>query len=133
MNSTSLLPIEDVLELELDPWVERFVVPRLNVRGAKAEQLARPLWPERITEFLHGIEAPEFVADWHDDIRYLMQAITVKPGQVIALPDFTCKVTHVRSWPNSLENAIRHNALWDARALRDVLLNNVDNKRAVTG
>lgn len=117
------LPDEALAEMQIDPWVARHVLPVLATPGASPERLDRQRWGRRLASYFKGVDHVEFVADWPDDIRYLMQAITLKPGMVIELPEFSISCVHAASWPNQLQGAVRHNALWDARALRQAVLN----------
>ena len=108
--------------LDIEPWVRKNVLPVLSAPGAQPERLPRKDWARRLASYFKSASSIDIVADWPDDIRYLMQAITVRPGEMIPLPDFTISCRHVPSWPTRLKGAVRHNALWDARALREVVL-----------
>lgn len=124
------LTLNEINDMALDPWVAKFVVPNIDASGAMAERLPRTQWSARLTDYFQGAESVSFIADWPDDIRYLMQAITVTPGKVIPLPDFSANCVHVASWPTKLKGAVRHNALWDAMALREAVLEDESRKSA---
>ncbi len=124
------LSLGEINDMVLDDWVSKNVVPSIDTPGAMAERLPRDQWAARLTDYFRGVDAVTFIADWPDDIRYLMQAITVKPGQVIPLPDFSASCVHVPSWPTSLKGAVRHNAMWDALALREAVLDREARKSA---
>ena len=115
-------PLSDIESMRLDPFVAKKVLPVLEADQAAPESLALCEWPFRLERFLKDDASPVFIADWHDDIRFLMEVMTVQPGKMIRLPDFTCRIVHIESWPNQLQGAVRHNALWDARALRSALI-----------
>jgi hypothetical protein len=98
---------------QLDPWVAVNVVPHMfQVPVSYSEfQLA-------LSRYLLNIEQDEIniVADWPDDIRYFCEALITGPGDRITMPknikfelDLNIKYT----------SAVPHNALWDARAIRD--------------
>jgi len=121
---------EDGRELYLatdcpDPcaWVAQNVMPIVNCRGAE------PIWVD-LSDFGHAIATfldddarPVIIADWPDDIRYFCQCLIVGPGEMVDIPGpLQFQVHRVASYPTALPGAVRHNALWDARALRKVLL-----------
>ena len=85
---------------KITPWVSQYVLPVLATPGAAPERLARKDWSRRLASYFKNATRIEFVADWPDDIRYLMQAITVKPGEVIPLPDFSMSCVHacIQNW-----------------------------------
>ena len=123
------LPPDELGALSINPWVEAFVLPVMSTPGAAPERLTRKHWARRLASYFRNVDAIEFVADWPDDIRFMMQAITLEPGRMIEMPDFTISCIHTPSWPNQIPGAVRHNALWDARALREAILNPPENER----
>lgn len=117
------LPENELDRLDIDPWVNRHVLPVVASPDALPECLPRADWARRLSSYFKGAQAIEFVADWPEDIQHLMQVLMIRPGEMIPLPDFSISCVRAVSWPNQLDGAVRHNALWDARALREVYLN----------
>ena len=52
-------------------------------------------------------------------------ALITGPGEMVAIPRLKFELERVDAYPTTLEGAIQHNALWDARALKH-LFNHVD-------
>ena len=44
------------------------------------------------------------------------------PGEMVDIPRLRFDLVRVDAYPSKLAGAIQHNALWDARALRHVLV-----------
>lgn len=64
-----------------------------------------------------ALHSPTLFADWPDDIRYFCQALITAPGEMVNIPRLTFHIVRVDAYPTTLEGAVQHNALWDARAL----------------
>ncbi|HET7710120.1 MAG TPA: hypothetical protein VFK50_11435 [Sphingomicrobium sp.] len=108
----------------LDPWVERHVVPYLDhvPVGLVSPRLDRTSAAPALAAFLaHGPE-PEIVADWPDDIAYFNQLLLVGPGRMVPVPPLTFRLVTLPGFSTAENSAVPHNALHDARALRDHLL-----------
>jgi hypothetical protein len=76
----------------------------------------------RIANFLHGDPHPHIHADWPDDVRHFCRLVVVGPGQMVNIPHLSFEVHRVDAYPTDLPGAIRHNAWWDAMALRHTLM-----------
>ena len=101
----------------LVPWVEANVRPVIHAAGA-APVYRTDFWPD-IEQFLMHDPDPVIIADWPDDIAYFCKAMIVGPGRMIATANqIRFEVHRVDAYPTDLPNAVQHNALWDARALR---------------
>ncbi len=111
------LPEQDIETMNLDPWVERYVVPVIDVYNASAKRLPKDAWGFEIQRFLRGAKNITFVADWPEDISHLMNAMIIAPGGMINLPSFHVDMQRVDAYAAKPLGAVRHNALWDARAL----------------
>lgn len=61
---------------------------------------------------------PNIVADWPDDIKYFCEALIVGPGQMVDTGPVSFLIQRVDAYPTDLPGAVRHNAYWDAMALR---------------
>lgn len=118
---------EDRRELYLatpcaDPgaWVAENVLPIVFVAGATPRMLRPDEFGHWIATFLnYSTETPTIVADWPDDIRYFCQALITGPGEMVNIPSLKFDLQRIDAYPTTLPGAVQHNALWDARALRE--------------
>ncbi len=96
---------------QLDPWVRDNVVPHLILNPCSywdfQQALAQYLWERGECTI---------VADWPDDIRYLCESLITGPGQMMSyVPNLKFELDQGIEY----ESAVPHNALHDARAIRD--------------
>lgn len=99
---------------QIEPWVQTNVVPHLFKAPVSYSEfqakLSQYLWDMRHNDIT-------IVADWPDDLRYFMEATITGPGNRIIMPT----VINFRLDLNIEYNSVvPHNALHDARAIRDV-------------
>ena len=102
-----------------DAWVKENVLPVLRCPGAKVTQHHN--LPGGIERFLaHAAKQTNahIIVDWPDDVAYFCRAMIVGHGARINTPPLTFEVTRYDAYPTTLEGAVQHNALWDARALK---------------
>lgn len=99
-------------------WVAANVMPIISMSGAHPAVIYSTEFGRHIAHFLRHDSAPVIVADWPDDIRYFCQALITAPGEMVNIPQLTFELRRVDAYPTTLEGAVQHNALWDARALR---------------
>lgn len=121
----------------IDPWVVKNVLPIIDDydNGVVAERFNRrkdikEVWPHRIYQFMldcqDGINYPvQFVTDWWEDTKLMAGLMITGPGTCVNVPQANFLVVRVDSYPTKLSGAVQHNALWDARALKYALKNNV--------
>ncbi len=98
------------------PWVAENVMPKLGAPlglhpGESVESVQ-----VRISLFLAQFDVVHIVADWPEDIERFCRLLITGPGTRIDTPPLTMEVLRVDA-PS--ENP--HNALADARGLRDLL------------
>ena len=112
----------------LHPWVEQHVLPYLDhvPVGLSAPRLDRPTAAGALAAYLAHDPAPEIVADWPDDIAYFNQLLLVGPGLMIPVPPLTFRLVPLPGFSTAENSAVPHNALHDARALRDHVMNHLD-------
>lgn len=118
----------------LDPWVERNVIPFLYMvpegllsprlpRRTAAEALAQWLVREYETHVLvrypDRVDALQVVADWPEDISQLAMLLVTGPGQMLPVPPLNLHLMPLGGFSTAANSAVPHNALHDARALRD--------------
>lgn len=101
-------------------WVKENVIPIVRCAGADPIMLQPEQFGRAVALFLGGDKLPTIIADWPDDIRYLCQALITGPGEMVSVPRLQFQMLRVDAYPTTLAGAVQHNALWDARALRQV-------------
>lgn len=108
----------------LHAWVERHVLPYLqHVPVAhRNPPLEREQAAVALAAWLAGDPAPEIWADWPDDIAYFARLLTVGPGRMVPVPPLRFQLLTMHNFSTAAASAVPHNALHDARALRDHVL-----------
>jgi hypothetical protein len=102
-------------------WVERHVVPYLD---SVSEQLSCPrLTPadaaRALERYLIHDEEPLIVADWPEDIAQLCNLMITGPGDMIEIRHIAFHLAPMSNFSTAANSRVPHNALHDARALRD--------------
>ena len=129
--SLALVPDDgDELYLTLkteDPlvdWVERHVVPYLDTvpEPLSCPRLSRRDAAHALERYLRHDEDPLIVADWPVDILHFCNLMMTGPGDMIELRDVTFRLVPMTNFSTAANSKVPHNALHDARALRDHLL-----------
>ena len=107
-----------------DPWVERHVVPFLDMvpEALKGHRLPRHDAAEALMHWLAHDSAPDIIADWPEDLAQLAMLLVIGPGKMVASPGLTLRYVPLHGFSTARNSAIPHNALHDARALRDHLI-----------
>ena len=96
----------------IDPWVAEHVIPVLDITPIPYEFMQSTL-----EAFLSKFDTAHIVADWPDDIAYFSKALITGPGTRIDTPPLTMEVLRIDA-----PSARPHNALWDARGIREFVL-----------
>ena len=104
-----------------DPWVQRHVVPYLDMvpEGLRSERCSRRSAADALSAWLGLDEALEIIADWPEDLAQLSMLLVVGPGQMVSVPRLTLRLVPLHGFSTAANSAVPHNALHDARALRD--------------
>lgn len=115
-----VLPLPD----ELHPWVERNVVPYLNTIpvGFPGGQTTRISAAGEIAHYLAGDDDPLIVADWPDDIAYFCALLVTGPGEMAGVERLRFELIRTPGFSTAQNSAVPHNALHDARSLREFVL-----------
>ena len=105
----------------LDPWVERHVIPFLDMvpEGLVSPRLSRTAAAEALAGWLGHDEAPDIVADWPEDLAQLSMLLVTGPGLMVPMPPLSLHFVPMRGFSTAANSVVPHNALHDARALRD--------------
>lgn len=93
-------------------WVAEHVMPILE----KAPLPDPAALTSSLFAFLRQFDTVHIVSNWPEDIAHFCQALITGPGYRIDTPPLTMEVLRVE-----VESALPHNALNDARGLRDYL------------
>ncbi len=107
------------------PWVERNVVPYLDKVpvGLVAPRLTRREAAEALAAYLSTDPEPELVADWPEDVTQFCSLLMIGPGLMVPVPPLTFRLVPLQGFSTAANSAVPHNALHDARSLRDHFLN----------
>jgi hypothetical protein len=110
---------------KFDRWVERHVVPFLDMvpEPLQSPRLPRRAAAEALAAWLAHDEAPEIIADWPEDLAQLSMLLVTGPGQMVTVPPLTLRFEPMDNFSTAANSVVPHNALHDARALRDHVMN----------
>ncbi len=102
-------------------WVARHVLPYFD---SVPEQLSCPRLPRRdaahaLERYLHGDDNAVIIADWPEDIAQFCNLMITGQGDMIELRDLTFRLLPLGNFSTAANSRVPHNALHDARALRD--------------
>jgi hypothetical protein len=68
---------------------------------------------------MDGDAEPVVVADWPADIAHFCEVTMYSPGKRVVKPDLVrFEVHNCAPYPTDLPNAVQHNAMWDALAVK---------------
>ena len=88
-------------------------------RRCKSPRLPRRAAADALAAWLAHDPAPEIVADWPEDLAQLAMLLVTGPGQMLTVPPLTLRFEPLNNFSTAANSAVPHNALHDARALRD--------------
>ncbi|MBU0557078.1 MAG: hypothetical protein KKD64_00400 [Alphaproteobacteria bacterium] len=115
----SLLPIP----MPLHPWVEHNVIPYLrHVPTGLDYAVERPNASELLATYLAGDPHPLIVADWPEDIAHFCTLLMTGPGEMVSVSRVRFELIDATGFSSARNSQVPHNALHDARALRDFVL-----------
>ena len=108
----------------IHPWVERNVLPYIDhvPEAVKLPVMDREQSAQAIAMYFGHDAEPEILADWPTDIELLCGLLSFAPGRMVPLPDTSFRLLNVGSFSPAENSAVPHNALHDARALKDHIL-----------
>jgi hypothetical protein len=120
----------------IEPWVERHVLPYLDkvpqalvsrrlTRGEAARELSAWLLGEHdaqsLADYPQATEL-EILADWPEDVSQFCNLLMVGSGSMVDVPPLTFHLVQLPGFSTAANSRVPHNALHDARALRDHIL-----------
>jgi hypothetical protein len=105
-------------------WVARHVIPYLD---AVPEQLSCPRLSRKdaaheLERYLRHDDEPMIVADWPEDVAQFCNLLVTGPGDMVELRHLTFRLVPMSNFSTAANSKVPHNALHDARALRDHML-----------
>ena len=105
-------------------WVERHVVPYLDsvTPRLSCPRLSRADAAQALEQYLRHDDDPVIVADWPEDIAQFCNLMVTGPGDMIDARNVTFELRPLSNFSTAANSKVPHNALHDARALRDHLL-----------
>ena len=113
-----------VVEDPIEAWVERNVIPYLDTvpDGLVSPRLCRADAAQMLAHYLAGDPEPLIVADWPEDIAQFAMLMITGQGEMIAVPRLQFALRPLAGFSTAGNSAVPHNALHDARSLRDHVL-----------
>ena len=110
------------------PWVERNVVPYLDKVpvGLVSPRMSRREAAAALAAYLSTDPEPELVADWPEDITQFCSLLMIGPGLMVPVPPLTFRLLPLQGFSPAANSAVPHNALHDARSLREHFLSLLD-------
>jgi hypothetical protein len=108
----------------LEDWVERNVLPYLDAvpQSVVSPRMSRADAARTIAHYLAGDPDPLIVADWPEDIALLNALLVTGPGVMAEVPPLRFQLIPLTGFSTAANSKVPHNALHDARALRDHVL-----------
>ena len=112
------------LPAEIHPWVERNVIPYLNSVpfGADGPLTSRLDAAAGLARYLAGDPDPIIIADWPEDIAHFCALIVTAPGEMAPVGSLRFEFLSSPGFSTAVNSRVPHNALHDARALRDFVM-----------
>jgi len=112
----------------IEPWVERHVIPFLDMvpDNLRSGRLSRKAAAETVAAWLAHDEAPDIIADWPEDLAQIAMLLVTGPGSMVPMPGLTLRFVPLHGFSTAANSAVPHNALHDARALRDHVMNHLE-------
>ena len=108
----------------LHTWVERNVLPYLDhvPVGLVSPRQSRRDAAIALSQYLAIDPEPLIVADWPEDIAQFCNLLMTGPGEMVPVPQTTFRLVPLGGFSTAANSAVPHNALHDARALREHIL-----------
>lgn len=106
---------------DIEPWVEKHVIPYLrHVPPGIDLELNRVDAADHVAAYLEGDSDPVIIADWPEDLAHFCALLVTGPGKMAGV-DFGLRLELINAagFSAAANSRVPHNALHDARALRD--------------
>jgi len=108
----------------LEEWVQRNVIPYLDTvpQQLVSPRLSQADAARTVAHYLAGDAEPLIVADWPEDVALFNALLVTGPGLMAEVPEITFRLVQLPGFSTAANSKVPHNALHDARALRDHIL-----------
>ncbi len=108
----------------LEPWVERHVLPYLDTvpESMVSPRMSRADAARTLAHYLAGDSDPLIVADWPEDIALFNALLVTGAGTMVEVPPLGFQLLPLAGFSTAANSKVPHNALHDARSLRDHVL-----------
>jgi hypothetical protein len=111
------------LPAKVHSWVQQNVIPYLrSVPLGVDHMLSREQAARHIEVYLANDPDPVIVADWPDDLGYFCHLLVTGPGEMITIDGLRLELINAAGFSAAANSRMPHNALYDARALKDFCL-----------
>ena len=105
------------------PWVARHVLPYLrSVPPGLYSELDPIAAAHDLASYLRTDADAEIVADWPEDIALLCRLLQISDGQIADVSALRFHFLRTPGFSTARNSKVPHNALHDARALREFVL-----------
>ncbi len=103
------------------PWVAKNVIPFLDhvPFAMQSPRLSRAQVQQALSKYLQPDPEPLIVADWPEDISQFCSLLLVGAADMVTVPPLTFRLHTLPGFSTARNSAVPHNALHDARALRE--------------
>jgi hypothetical protein len=102
------------------PWVAKNVIPYLkSVPLPLYNQLDPVAAAHDVAAYLRTDPDPEIVADWPEDIALFCRLLQTSDGEIADVTNIRFHFMRTPGFSTARNSKVPHNALHDARALRD--------------
>jgi len=122
-------PLEPWVELNVIPYLdtvpETLISPRLRRQEAAnllSAWLIREHETQTLAQYPESVISLEIMADWPEDISQICMLLLKGPGQMVEIPPLSFRLLELPGFSTAENSIVPHNALHDARALRDHIL-----------
>ncbi|HEY8592131.1 MAG TPA: hypothetical protein VIL42_04605 [Sphingomicrobium sp.] len=108
----------------INEWVERHVVPYLDTvpEQLSCPRLTRKDAAHALERYLRHDQDPLIFADWPEDVAQFCNLMITGEGDMVELRHTTFQLVPMSNFSTAANSKVPHNALHDARALRDHVL-----------
>ena len=108
----------------ISEWVQQHVIPFLDMVPEQLEcpRLTKKDAAHALERYLRHDDQPLIVADWPEDVAQFCNLLITGPGDMVELRHLVFQLTPMSNFSTAANSKVPHNALHDARALRDHVL-----------
>ena len=105
-------------------WVERHVTPYLDSvpEQLSCPRLSREDAAHALERYLRHDDEVLIIADWPEDIAQFCDLMITGPGDMIDVRHVIFRLAPMSNFSTAANSKLPHNALYDARALRDHII-----------